>query len=83
MQISLHAVISTYNEPVSGWIDNFYGPTGVIAGAATGIIRTVRCRPHGFADMVPVDMCVNSIIAASWDIAKKYKYTYFAYYIYV
>uniref|UniRef100_A0A1B0G9J6 Fatty acyl-CoA reductase n=1 Tax=Glossina morsitans morsitans TaxID=37546 RepID=A0A1B0G9J6_GLOMM len=75
MQISLHAVISTYNEPVSGWIDNFYGPTGVIAGAATGIIRTVRCRPHGFADMVPVDMCVNSIIAASWDIAKKYNST--------
>ncbi|KAI9579192.1 hypothetical protein GQX74_004664 [Glossina fuscipes] len=68
-------VISTYNEPISGWIDNFYGPTGVIAGASTGIIRTLRCNPHAFADMVPVDMCVNSIIAASWDIAKKYNST--------
>ncbi|XP_023036336.1 fatty acyl-CoA reductase wat [Drosophila willistoni] len=64
-------VISTYQEPVGGWIDNFYGPTGAIAGAATGIIRTLRCDPHAVANMVPVDMCVNSLIASSWDIFER------------
>ncbi|XP_055922066.1 fatty acyl-CoA reductase wat-like isoform X2 [Eupeodes corollae] len=65
-------VISTYRDPVCGWIDNFYGPTGAIAGAGTGVIRTLRCNPKAVANMVPVDLCVNSIIAASWDISQKY-----------
>lgn len=26
-------VTSTYQEPMVGWIDNLYGPTGVVAGA--------------------------------------------------
>ncbi|KAM7341395.1 fatty acyl-CoA reductase wat-like isoform 2-T4 [Cochliomyia hominivorax] len=64
-------VISTYRDPVCGWIDNFYGPTGAIAGAGTGVIRTLRCDPSAVANMVPVDLCVNSIIAASWEIAEK------------
>ncbi|XP_050339348.1 putative fatty acyl-CoA reductase CG5065 isoform X2 [Bactrocera neohumeralis] len=66
-------VISTYRDPVCGWIDNFYGPTGAIAGAGTGVIRTLRCDPRAVANMVPVDLCVNSIIAAAWDISQKHK----------
>ncbi|XP_023160221.1 fatty acyl-CoA reductase wat-like [Drosophila hydei] len=66
-------VISTYREPVSGWIDNFYGPTGAIAGAGTGLLRTLRCNPKAIANMVPVDLCVNSMIAASWDIYERHK----------
>ncbi|XP_017860823.1 PREDICTED: putative fatty acyl-CoA reductase CG5065 [Drosophila arizonae] len=65
-------VISTYQEPVSGWIDNFYGPTGAIAGAGTGLIRTLQCNPKALANMVPVDFCVNSMIAASWDIYERH-----------
>ncbi|XP_050339346.1 fatty acyl-CoA reductase wat-like isoform X1 [Bactrocera neohumeralis] len=65
-------VISTYRDPVCGWIDNFYGPTGAIAGAGTGVIRTLRCDPRAVANMVPVDLCVNSIIAAAWDISQKH-----------
>lgn len=68
------SVISTYRDPVCGWIDNFYGPTGAIAGAGTGVIRTLRCDPKAVANMVPVDLCVNSIIAAAWDISQKYRY---------
>ncbi|XP_030379539.1 fatty acyl-CoA reductase wat-like isoform X2 [Scaptodrosophila lebanonensis] len=67
-------VISTYQDPVCGWIDNFYGPTGAIAGAGTGVIRTLRCDPNAVANMVPVDLCVNSIIATSWDVHQRYKY---------
>ncbi|KRF84875.1 uncharacterized protein Dvir_GJ13738, isoform D [Drosophila virilis] len=65
-------VISTYQDPVCGWIDNFYGPTGVIAGAGTGLLRTLRCNPKAVANMVPVDLCVNSMIAASWDIYERH-----------
>jgi alcohol-forming fatty acyl-CoA reductase len=65
-------VISTYQEPVSGWIDNFYGPTGVIAGAGTGVLRSLRCNPKMNANMVPVDLCVNSILTAAWDVARQY-----------
>ncbi|XP_070063997.1 fatty acyl-CoA reductase wat isoform X2 [Drosophila virilis] len=68
-------VISTYQDPVCGWIDNFYGPTGVIAGAGTGLLRTLRCNPKAVANMVPVDLCVNSMIAASWDIYERHNST--------
>lgn len=57
---------------MAGWIDNFYGPTGAIAGAGTGVIRTLRCNPSMQANMVPVDLCVNGIVACAWDVAKRY-----------
>uniref|UniRef100_A0A182P6X6 Fatty acyl-CoA reductase n=1 Tax=Anopheles epiroticus TaxID=199890 RepID=A0A182P6X6_9DIPT len=66
-------VIATYQEPVPGWIDNFYGPTGVIAGAGTGVLRTLRADPTKVANMVPVDLCVNGIISSAWDIAERFR----------
>lgn len=66
-------VIATYQEPVPGWIDNFYGPTGVIAGAGTGVLRTLRADPSKVANMVPVDLCVNGMISAAWDIAERFQ----------
>lgn len=69
----LFLVISTYRDPVSGWIDNFYGPTGAIAGAGTGVIRTLRANPNAVANMVPVDLCVNGIIVAAHNIAERYQ----------
>lgn len=62
-------VLATYKEPVAGWIDNFYGPTGVLHGASMGLLRTLHVKPKNFADMVPADYVVNSAIAAGWDIA--------------
>lgn len=56
-------------EPVAGWIDNFYGATGVLVGAALGLLRTLRGKKENRADMVPADYVVNSAIAAVWDIA--------------
>lgn len=75
-EINFHyefSVISTYRDPVSGWIDNFYGPTGAIAGAGTGVIRTLRANPKAVANMVPVDLCVNGIITCAYDIAERYQ----------
>lgn len=61
-------VISTYQEPISGWIDNLYGPTGVAAGAGTGILRSIHCDGSAHANVVPGDMTVNALIASAWDV---------------
>ncbi|XP_019879594.1 fatty acyl-CoA reductase wat-like [Aethina tumida] len=66
-------VISTYREPIKAWINNLYGPTGVCAGAGTGVLRTMHCHPKVNANIVPVDMVVNAMIACGWEIAKNYE----------
>ncbi|KAL6427484.1 hypothetical protein ACFW04_008770 [Cataglyphis niger] len=62
-------VISTYKEPLRGWIDNLYGPTGVAAGAGTGLLRSIHCNGSVHANVVPADLTVNALIACAWDIA--------------
>ncbi|CAB3257590.1 unnamed protein product [Arctia plantaginis] len=65
-------VIATVKEPVAGWIDNVYGPTGVVVGAAVGLVHVLNCNPKAIADLVPGDMVVNACIAAAWKTAKEY-----------
>lgn len=62
-------VIGTVKEPVSGWVDNVYGPTGVLLGAAVGLLRSLYCKGEKKADVVPADYVVNSCLAAVWDVA--------------
>ncbi|CAH0715880.1 unnamed protein product, partial [Brenthis ino] len=69
-------VISTASEPVPGWIDNIYGPTGVIAGAGVGLIHTLHFNIQTKTDVVPGDYVVNGIIAAAWKTAKDYPGNY-------
>ncbi|XP_031622375.1 fatty acyl-CoA reductase wat-like [Contarinia nasturtii] len=66
-------VTSSVREPVVGYIDNLYGPTGVVAGAGTGLLRTMHCNPDMSANIVPVDMTVNALIASAWDVATNNK----------
>lgn len=66
-------VTSSVREPVVGYIDNLYGPTGVVAGAGTGVLRTMHCNPDITANIVPVDMTVNALITSAWDVATNYK----------
>lgn len=61
--------MSTYKEPVSGWIDNLYGPTGIAVGTVSGLLRVALCDESKLADVVPVDTCVSGLIAAAWDTA--------------
>nr|XP_018907044.1 PREDICTED: putative fatty acyl-CoA reductase CG5065 [Bemisia tabaci] len=63
-------VITTYREPVRGWIDNLYGPVGLIVGAGTGVLHTYHATPELVTDMVPVDLTVNSLIATAWQTGK-------------
>lgn len=52
-----------------GWIDNLYGPTGVAAGAGTGLLRSIHCDGSVHANVVPADLAVNALIACAWDVA--------------
>jgi fatty acyl-CoA reductase len=71
------AVVATRDEPVCGWIDNVYGTTGVYVGAGTGLIRTLHLDGDTTADIVPVDMAVNSLIVSAWEVANKPRYSLF------
>lgn len=65
-------VISTYKEPLRAWINNMYGCTGIVAGGGLGLIRTIYCDGNVNANIVPVDMCVNSMISAAWDVSEQF-----------
>jgi alcohol-forming fatty acyl-CoA reductase len=45
-----------------------YGPTGIIIGVAAGLLRVLHIDKNNNAEIVPVDMCVNSLIASAYDI---------------
>lgn len=66
----LSPVVSTYKEPLPGWIDNLYGPTGACVAAASGLLRTLHCDPDVVADIVPVDKCAAAVLAAAWDVSR-------------
>ncbi|XP_022905308.1 fatty acyl-CoA reductase wat-like [Onthophagus taurus] len=60
-------VTSTYKEPLKGWVDNLYGPTGACTGAASGVLRVMQCVQENSANIVPADLCVSALIASAWD----------------
>lgn len=64
-----YTVIATYREPVRGWIDNVYGPTGLVVGAGTGVLHTYFGNSDVITDMIPVDMVVNALICATKETA--------------
>ncbi|CAK1593081.1 unnamed protein product [Parnassius mnemosyne] len=66
-------VISSYHEPMIGWIDpnNAYGASGIILGIATGILHTLKAKQEIVMSLVPVDIVVNTIIAAGWETTKQ------------
>nr|XP_022899728.1 putative fatty acyl-CoA reductase CG5065 [Onthophagus taurus]XP_022899729.1 putative fatty acyl-CoA reductase CG5065 [Onthophagus taurus] len=61
-------VLSCIDGPLKGWVDNWNGPTGIIAAAGKGLFRTMLCDPHKVADIVPVDMVINLMLASAWRI---------------
>lgn len=62
----VQTVLPTYEEPVQGWIDNYYGPTSILTGVAAGILRILYGRLDAPAHLVPVDFCTNAILASTW-----------------
>ncbi|KAL2734722.1 fatty acyl-CoA reductase wat-like isoform X2 [Vespula maculifrons] len=67
-------VISTYQEPIPGWIDNTHGPIGITANVLMGLMRTHYCDRTVKANFVPADLIVNGLIVSAWDIANNRRF---------
>lgn len=64
-------VLATYREPVRGWTDNLYGPTAMMIGASMGILHTYLIDLKIEPDLIPVDICANSLICAAVETGTK------------
>ncbi|RVE49009.1 hypothetical protein evm_006367 [Chilo suppressalis] len=61
-------VTPSYKEPMEGWVDNLNGPIGLMIGAGKGVIRSMHCYGHYHAEVIPVDIAINSIIVIAYKI---------------
>ncbi|XP_025425522.1 putative fatty acyl-CoA reductase CG5065 [Sipha flava] len=59
-------VISTINDPIKGWIDNFNGPIGLMVAVGKGVVRVAYSDKMLIADYIPVDISIKSMIVAAW-----------------
>ncbi|CAD1473548.1 unnamed protein product, partial [Heterotrigona itama] len=59
-------VISTIEDPMCGWLDNFNGPVGMMVAGAKGILRVIRVEPYICNDFLPVDIAIKIMITATW-----------------
>lgn len=57
-----------WQEPLPGWVDNLNGPVGLIVGGGKGVIRSMLCKGDYHAEVIPVDIAINSIIAIAHKI---------------
>ncbi|XP_017004489.2 fatty acyl-CoA reductase wat [Drosophila takahashii] len=64
-------IMSTYKEPLNGWVDNLYGPLALCFGAARGVMRVTTADPEAKINLVPADYCVNVALACAWKTAEK------------
>lgn len=64
-------VTATFKEPISAWINNIYGATGVVLGSGIGLLRTLHCNENCVADIIPADYVVSNIISSAWDVANR------------
>lgn len=63
----IYIVTAAWKEPLPGWVEGLNGPSGMMIGAARGVVRSMHCNPDMPADVIPVDMAINAIICAAWD----------------
>jgi len=59
-------VTASFKEPVPGWVDNYNGPSGTLAGVGMGILRTQQGANECVVDIVPVDMAINLVCTLGW-----------------
>jgi fatty acyl-CoA reductase len=57
---------ASWQEPFPGWVDNFNGPSGMLAAIGKGILRMMSGNFNGTADVIPVDIATNLMIASAW-----------------
>ncbi|XP_049545191.1 fatty acyl-CoA reductase wat-like [Anopheles darlingi] len=59
-------VTNAESEPLSGWIDNFNGPIGLLLGCGSGLVRTGLLDLNNRINCIPVDVSIKAIIIAAW-----------------
>lgn len=62
----MNVVISTLDDPMKGWVDNFNGPVGLMVGGAKGVLRTLYLNPEVNLDFMPVDVAIRAMISSAW-----------------
>ncbi|XP_065077925.1 fatty acyl-CoA reductase wat-like [Ochlerotatus camptorhynchus] len=64
-------VVNTIDEPLVGWIDNLNGPSGMLLGAGTGIVRTDLMPLENRANTIPADISIKALLLAAWQRGTK------------
>ncbi|XP_030370365.1 putative fatty acyl-CoA reductase CG5065 [Scaptodrosophila lebanonensis] len=59
-------VTAAIQEPLPGWIEGVNGPTGLMIGAARGVIRSMHCNPNYRSTVIPVDKAINGMILCGY-----------------
>ncbi|KAF7401192.1 hypothetical protein HZH68_007012 [Vespula germanica] len=59
-------VITTKNDPIPGWVDNYNGPGGLMVGGGKGLLRILYADPKKELDYIPVDITIKCFIIAAY-----------------
>lgn len=54
-------------NPFPGWIENLNGACGVVVGTGKGLLHVLNCSKDKRADMIPVDIVIDTLIAVAWE----------------
>lgn len=57
-------VTPSLRDPLPGWTDNYYGPTGYFVVSGKGVLRSMIVNKDKICDMIPVDVVANTIICS-------------------
>ncbi|XP_064536697.1 fatty acyl-CoA reductase wat-like [Drosophila montana] len=63
------SIVATNKEPISGWVDNIYGPIAILHGALYGVLRVAPVNLKAKSNIVPVDGCANLVLSCAWRTA--------------
>lgn len=61
-------VTPSANEPITGWTDNYYGPTWMTIHSMLGYLRVHNGDDNVRTNIIPVDITINALIASAWDV---------------
>jgi alcohol-forming fatty acyl-CoA reductase len=67
--VFFYLVCPAYEEPLEGWVDSLNGPIGVMVGGGKGVIRSMLCDGTLNAEVIPVDIAINGLIAIAWKVS--------------
>ncbi|KAJ1521364.1 hypothetical protein ONE63_003040 [Megalurothrips usitatus] len=59
-------VAPTLKDPIPGWVDSLNGPIGILVASGKGVMRSMICKAENFAEVIPVDVVINGLIAATF-----------------